>query len=323
MPSMMKKKTLVAALVASLLHLTSSLVHPPCNFVRSGCAPLAFRSGGCVHQSANPSQPQHARLSSSALLLSPSEIADTGIDPVVVGASFMSTVRGKIVSAIIGNILGGLFFATVGGAVATFGASKLPQLFGDKEEKESKKGEGGGESFGFDLGGIFGKNEQDESSSASALSSTLSSSSSSSSSSSPSATAAPTSTSESASTSASARASSPVTRSLLTPATVSTLLVSILLDLLGDSSYALPFLGDASDVLFAPISGIILYKLYGSNVVTALNVVEELLPGADFIPTGTLAWYCKNVLSKDNKLRSILGFSDAVDVEAEVDDDDA
>ena len=88
------------------------------------------------------------------------------------------------------------------------------------------------------------------------------------------------------------------------------LVVSVVLDLLGDASYSLPFLGDASDVIFAPIAGLVLYKLYGSNIITVLGIVEELLPGADFIPTGSIAWYFKYVVSKDSKMRDFFGFGD-------------
>lgn len=88
------------------------------------------------------------------------------------------------------------------------------------------------------------------------------------------------------------------------------LTVSVILDLLGDASYSLPFLGDASDIVFAPIAGLVLYKLYGSNIITVLGVVEELLPGADFIPTGTIAWYFKYVVGRDSKMRDFFGFSD-------------
>ncbi|GMH64571.1 hypothetical protein TrRE_jg2822 [Triparma retinervis] len=98
-----------------------------------------------------------------------------------------------------------------------------------------------------------------------------------------------------------------------------TLAISVVLDLLGDASYSIPFIGDASDIAFAPLAGIVLYKLYGSNLLAALGIIEELLPGADFIPTGTIAWYCKNVLSKDNRFRQFLNFEDDDDDDKTID----
>ncbi len=72
------------------------------------------------------------------------------------------------------------------------------------------------------------------------------------------------------------------------------LALCILLDAIGCASYLLPFLGEFIDVIWAPISGIIYYRLFGG--VKGLfggvfSFLEELLPGFDIIPTFTITWF--------------------------------
>lgn len=71
------------------------------------------------------------------------------------------------------------------------------------------------------------------------------------------------------------------------------LFLSLLFDSVGFLSYAVPFLGELSDLIWAPIAGIILLRMYKGTVGTVGGVivfVEELIPGLDFIPTFTLTW---------------------------------
>ena len=42
---------------------------------------------------------------------------------------------------------------------------------------------------------------------------------------------------------------------------------------------------------WAPVSALLIQYLYGNGVFSALALVEELLPGTDFIPTACIAWY--------------------------------
>lgn len=70
----------------------------------------------------------------------------------------------------------------------------------------------------------------------------------------------------------------------------------IILDLIGCASYLLPFLGEFTDVVWAPVSGIIFYSLFGKRLGVlggAFSFIEELLPGLDFIPTFTIAWFMR------------------------------
>ncbi len=78
----------------------------------------------------------------------------------------------------------------------------------------------------------------------------------------------------------------------------------ITLDAIGCASYLLPFLGEFTDVVWAPVSGIIFYNLFGKKLGLfggAFSFIEELLPGFDIIPTFTIAWFMrKREMEKPN-----------------------
>ena len=65
------------------------------------------------------------------------------------------------------------------------------------------------------------------------------------------------------------------------------------MDFIGYASYAVPFLGEFADILWAPVSALIFYRTFGGwkgAFGGVFNFVEELLPGLDFIPTFTITW---------------------------------
>ena len=68
----------------------------------------------------------------------------------------------------------------------------------------------------------------------------------------------------------------------------------ILMDLAGLATYALPVLGEWGDILWAPISGLIFMRAFGGKtgaVGGVINMIEELIPFADFIPTFTIGYF--------------------------------
>lgn len=69
------------------------------------------------------------------------------------------------------------------------------------------------------------------------------------------------------------------------------LMLSLLIDLVGMASFALPAVGEAGDLAWAPISAALIQYLYGNALLSSLGFVEELLPGFDVIPTATIAWF--------------------------------
>ena len=79
------------------------------------------------------------------------------------------------------------------------------------------------------------------------------------------------------------------------------LIICIALDIVGNISYIFPALGEFSDILWAPISAILFFKLFGGRVGkigAAINFVEEILPFTDIIPTFTIAWFVKSYSNK-------------------------
>lgn len=64
----------------------------------------------------------------------------------------------------------------------------------------------------------------------------------------------------------------------------------VAMDLAGDASELIPFLGEFTDVAFAPVEATLLQVLFKSPVISAFGFAEEILPFTDVIPTFTLSW---------------------------------
>ncbi len=81
------------------------------------------------------------------------------------------------------------------------------------------------------------------------------------------------------------------------------LALSILFDAVGMLSFAIPGIGEFSDIIWAPISAFLVYKMYRGAVGKIggmVSFIEEIIPGLDFIPTFTLTWIYQYVIKKDN-----------------------
>lgn len=71
------------------------------------------------------------------------------------------------------------------------------------------------------------------------------------------------------------------------------LLASIALDGIGMLSYLIPGIGAFSDIIWAPLSGWIMTRMYkgtAGQVGGVIAFIEELMPGLDIVPTFTLMW---------------------------------
>lgn len=68
------------------------------------------------------------------------------------------------------------------------------------------------------------------------------------------------------------------------------LLICIIIDTIGTSSELLPVVGELTDVVWAPIAGLGVRSLFGSNILFALEFAEEILPFTDILPLATLCW---------------------------------
>ena len=76
------------------------------------------------------------------------------------------------------------------------------------------------------------------------------------------------------------------------------LVICIIMDIIGYASFAIPGLGELSDIIWAPVSALIFYKFFGGRFGLfggILDFVEEALPFTDFIPTFTIAWCIRSI----------------------------
>ena len=84
------------------------------------------------------------------------------------------------------------------------------------------------------------------------------------------------------------------------------LLLGLLFDGIGMLSFAIPGIGEFSDVIWAPVAGWLMTRMYKGRIGQVAGVVtfvEELVPGLDIVPSFTLMWIYTYLLSgkKGNK----------------------
>ena len=72
--------------------------------------------------------------------------------------------------------------------------------------------------------------------------------------------------------------------------------ICIIMDVIGMASYIIPGWGEFADLVWAPISGFVFYKLFGGRfglIGGVLDFLEEVLPFTDVIPSFTIAWFIR------------------------------
>jgi len=77
------------------------------------------------------------------------------------------------------------------------------------------------------------------------------------------------------------------------------LLLGLLLDAIGMLSYIVPGIGEFLDIIWAPIAGWLMTRMYKGKIGQAAAVVtfiEEMVPGLDFIPSFTIMWFYTYIL---------------------------
>jgi len=71
----------------------------------------------------------------------------------------------------------------------------------------------------------------------------------------------------------------------------SKLAASVAIDAVGFfASSVIPVVGEAEDVVWAPISALLVQSLYRNKIFAGLDFVKEILPFTDFIPAATICW---------------------------------
>ena len=71
------------------------------------------------------------------------------------------------------------------------------------------------------------------------------------------------------------------------------LALGLLFDGIGMLSFTIPVIGEFSDVVWAPIAGLLMARMYKGTVGKVAGIfafLEEILPFTDIIPSFTLTW---------------------------------
>ena len=71
------------------------------------------------------------------------------------------------------------------------------------------------------------------------------------------------------------------------------LILGILFDCIGMLSFTVPVIGEFSDIIWAPIAGLLMTQMYKGKVGKvggAIAFLEEIIPFSDSIPSFTLTW---------------------------------
>lgn len=81
------------------------------------------------------------------------------------------------------------------------------------------------------------------------------------------------------------------------------LFLGIAFDAVGMLSFTIPFIGEFSDVVWAPISGFLMTKMYKGRVGRIGGIIsfaEEFLPFTDWMPSFTLVWMYVYVIKNES-----------------------
>ncbi|CAL2061470.1 hypothetical protein [Tenacibaculum sp. 190524A05c] len=82
------------------------------------------------------------------------------------------------------------------------------------------------------------------------------------------------------------------------------LLLGIVFDLIGYTSFIIPWFAEITDVIWAPASAYLMTRMYKGKkgkVAAVVSFAEEALPWLDIIPTFTLMWIYTYVIYSENK----------------------
>lgn len=82
------------------------------------------------------------------------------------------------------------------------------------------------------------------------------------------------------------------------------LLLGIVFDVIGYTSYIIPGIAELTDIVWAPASAYLMTKLYKGKkgkIAAVIAFVEEAMPWLDIIPTFTLMWFYTYVFNSRNK----------------------
>ncbi len=83
------------------------------------------------------------------------------------------------------------------------------------------------------------------------------------------------------------------------------LLLGLLFDGVGMLSFMIPGIGEFTDLIWAPIAGWLMTRMYKGNpgkIAGLIAFIEEIVPGLDVIPSFTLMWLYTYVFKGDKTI---------------------
>jgi hypothetical protein len=95
------------------------------------------------------------------------------------------------------------------------------------------------------------------------------------------------------------------------------LILGVLFDAIGMLSFTIPYIGEFGDIVWAPLAGFLMTKMYEGRVgkvAGILTFVEEIIPFTDIVPSFTITWvytYWIKGEGKDNSNKRIEKNQDA------------
>lgn len=86
------------------------------------------------------------------------------------------------------------------------------------------------------------------------------------------------------------------------------LIFGLIFDGIGLLSFAIPGIGEFSDVIWAPVAAWLMTRMYKGRVgqiAGVITFIEELIPGLDVVPGFTLMWIYTFVLQKSTSGKAL------------------
>lgn len=84
------------------------------------------------------------------------------------------------------------------------------------------------------------------------------------------------------------------------------LMKSLAIDALGMATYLIPALGEAADIVIAPIVSILIYAVHRTTFGAIAGFLEEIIPFTDIIPSATIIWVYRYFWKKEDTFNEFM-----------------
>lgn len=84
------------------------------------------------------------------------------------------------------------------------------------------------------------------------------------------------------------------------------LMASLAIDALGMATYLIPALGEAADIVIAPIVSILIYAVHRTTFGAIAGFLEEIIPFTDIIPSATIIWFYRYFLKGESTFNEFM-----------------